>query len=203
MKGLKKTDSIFRWIILGIAIANILTYFMPIYESVYRGGEPELIYLYGSSSSSLVVVGFTNLLIPIISLIFLFANFKNSKLFFYGFSLTYILNSIFTLIILDNAVSNNSNSYYAYSFKYGYYFYIITSVLLAVTVICSFIFYLIIKKKNPNGEESNAVAASTKDSKIDAFKQRIEVLNDLKNQGILTESEYDQKRSEIVKDLEL
>ncbi|MDE6850383.1 MAG: SHOCT domain-containing protein, partial [Clostridia bacterium] len=30
---------------------------------------------------------------------------------------------------------------------------------------------------------------------------RIEVLNDLKEQGILTEDEYNQKRSDIVKDL--
>lgn len=55
METIKKTDKIFKWIILGIAIAHIITYLMPIYKSVYtyRDDTPEieLIYFYTNSSS--------------------------------------------------------------------------------------------------------------------------------------------------------
>ncbi len=202
MKRLKKTQAVFTWIVLGVAIANLLVYFMPMFQSVYRGGEPEFGYLYGSSSSYLIV-SFTNLIIPITAIIFLFAKFKNSKLFFFGFSLTYIFNSIFTIISLNKAITENDNDYYVYSFKYGYYFYIVTTVLLAVSAICLFIFYLIIKKKEANEESGNISQAQTQDSQIDLLKKRIDILNDLKTSGVLTESEYEQKRLEIIKDLKL
>ncbi|MDE5942801.1 MAG: hypothetical protein K2H30_01165, partial [Clostridia bacterium] len=133
MKTLKKTYSVFKWIILGIAIANLLSYFMPTFESIYRDGEPELVYLYGSGSSY-IAVSFTNLIIPIIAIVFLFAKFKNSKLFFFGFSATYIFNSIFIILSLSKAISNNSSDYYEYNFKYGYYIYIVTIALLAIAV---------------------------------------------------------------------
>ena len=40
-------------------------------------------------------------------------------------------------------------------------------------------------------------------SEIDIFKERITILDDLKQNGMLTDSEYEQKRNEIVKELKL
>ena len=206
MNTLKKTESIFKWIILGIALAHLISYFMPIYESVYKGSysDPEttLVYLYGSGASSYIIVSFTNLLIPIVSFVFLFANFKNSKLFFYGFSFTYIINCIFTILNLSKSINNNTSSYYEYSFQYGYYIFIVTMVLLALTIMGEFVIYLILKHKElePKAEQKEQIH---QDSKIDILRKRIELLDDLKNQGILTESEYDEKRAEIIKELKV
>ena len=207
MNTLKKTESIFKWIILGIALAHLISFFMPIYESVYKGStysDPEttLIYLYGSGSSSYLIVSFTNLLIPIVALVFLFANFKNIKLFFYGFSFTYIINCIFTTLNLSKSINDNTSNYYEYSFQYGYYIFIITMVLWALAIIGAFVIYLISKHKNLESEaEQNQQVHQ--DSKIDILRKRIELLDDLKNQGILTESEYDEKRAEIIKELKV
>lgn len=202
MKKLNKTESVFTWIVLGVAIANLLVYFMPMYEVVYRGGEPEFGYLYGGSSSYLII-SFTSLIIPITAIIFLFAKFKNSKLFFFGFSLSYIFSSIFNIINLNRAITDNDNTYYVYTFKYGYYFYIVTMALLAALSLCLFIFYLIIKKKEANAETEKLSQAQQQDSQIDLLKKRMDILNDLKSQEVLTESEYEQKRLEIIKDLKL
>lgn len=206
MSILKKTESIFKWIILGITLAHLVSYFMPIYESVYqsssRDPETNLIYLYGSGSSPLIIVNFTNLLIPIVALVFLFANFKNSKLFFYGFSATYILNCIFTTLNLSNAINNNTSSYYEYSFQYGYYIFIVTMVFLALAIIGAFVTYLILEHKEFEPEAEQKEQAHH-DSKIDILRKRVELLGDLKNQGILTECEYDEKRAEIIKELKI
>ena len=206
MQTLKKTDNIFKWIILGVAITHILTYFMPIYKNTYKSGtysDPitTLFYMYGGSSLYLIV-NFSNLLIPIVAIVFLFANFKNSKLFFFGFSTTYIINCIFTILSLSKSIKNNTSIYDDYSFVYGYYFFIVTMVLLALIIIGAFVIYLILKHKESQSE-SGQTQQVPQDSKINILRKRIEVIDDLKNQGILTESEYAEKRADIIKELKI
>ena len=199
---MKKADKVFKWIILGIFVAHIMIYFMPIYKYTYKStySDPEttLVYLYGSSSSY-SIISFTSLLIPIAALVFLFAQFKNSKLFFFGFSATYIINCIFTILLLSKAILNNNSNSYQYSFQYGYYVYIATLGLLAVAIIVAFIIYLVQKSKDKREEPTNL----HQDLKIDILRKRIELLDDLKNQGVLTESEYAEKRADIIKDLKI
>ena len=203
-KTMKKTDNIFRWIILGIFVAHILTYFMPIYESIYTSSysDPETTLYYMYMSGPYFIVNLSSLLIPIVAIVFLFANFKNSKLFFFGFSATYLLNCIFTILSLSKITSDNSNSYYEYSLKYGYYLYIVTMALLAVVIISAFIIYLV-RKSQDKKEEPEQSHQSPHDSKIDNLRKRIDLLDDLKNQGILTENEYEEKRADIIKELKV
>ena len=188
MNNLKKADSIFKWIILGLAIIHLVTYFMPVLESSYGSWNSSSLYYwyYGGS------VVYTSLLIPIIALVFLFANFKYSRLFFIGLSATYFFNSIFNLLGIADAGD----------FVYGYYIYVVTFALFVASVVSGFIIYLIIKAKS-----SKTVAETPsqpfESSDVDVLRKRIELLDDLKNQGILTESEYEQKRKDIIKDLKI
>ena len=199
---LKKADNIFKWIILGVAIAHLMTYFMPIYKNTYTYSDPVTTLVYMYSTSSYVLVNFSSLLIPIVTIVFLFVNFKNSKLFFFGFSATYIINCIFTTLSLSKLINDNTSSYNDYSFVYGYYFFIVTMVLLALVIIGSFVIYVILKHKELKSE-SEQKQQVPQESKIDILRKRIEVLDDLKNQELLTESEYEEKRAEIIKELRI
>ena len=199
---LKKADNIFKWIILGVAIAHLMTYFMPIYKNTYTYSDPVTTLVYMYSTSSYVLVNFSSLLIPIVTIVFLFSNFKNSKLFFFGFSATYIINCIFTTLSLSKLINDNTSSYNDYSFVYGYYFFIVTMVLLALVIIGSFVIYVILKHKELKSE-SEQKQQVPQESKIDILRKRIEVLDDLKNQELLTESEYEEKRAEIIKELRI
>lgn len=210
METLKKIDKIFNWLILGLVIVHLIAYFMPIYESVYSSSynntvETDIIYLYTNNSSVLLsyyIASSASLLFPILAIVFLFARFKTSKLFFFGFSTTYITNCIFIVLNLSKAIKSNTSSNYAYSYQYGYYFFIVTMVLLSLAIIGALVLYLILKHKELK-LESEQVQQVSQDSKIDILRKRIDVLDDLKNQGILTESEYDEKRADIIKELKI
>ncbi|MCH5350512.1 MAG: hypothetical protein J1F39_00895 [Clostridiales bacterium] len=202
---MKKIDKIFKWIVFGVFILHLLAFFMPIYSATSQTSysDPEVIlsYLYSSSSIYLLVY-FSELLIPIVAIVFLFANFKSSRPFFFGLMGTYMLNGIFTILSLSRMVLDNTSSYYDYAFQYGYYIYIVTLVFLFIAVISSFIVYLVSKSQNAN-EDAEASRETYQESKIDVLRKRIELLDDLKRQGVLTEREYDEKRSEIIKDLKI
>ena len=208
MKALKKTENIFKWIVLGMAIVHFVTYFMPIFKSVYTyrdTPETEIFYFYTNSSSlylSYYFASATSLLLPIIAIVFLFANFKSSRLLFFGFSTTYIINCVFTIISLSKSIKNNTNRNYEYSFQFGYYLFIITMVLLTLAIIGAFVIYLILKRKELK-IESEQVQPVSQDLKINILRKRIELLDDLKTQGILTESEYEEKRADIIKELKI
>ena len=208
MKTLQKADSIFKWIILGLTVVNIISYFLPIYDYIYYGSsrsEHTLCYLYGSNSSY-VVFSFSSLLIPIIAIVFMFANFKNSRLFFFGLSAAYIISCIFTILSVSH-LSNYRSDYYRYSLEYGFYIFIVTVALLSIAIIGSFVVYLLFNRKDSklNNKDSKSDFASEppQQTAIDVLRKRIEVLDDLKKQNILTESEYEQKRSEIVKEIKI
>lgn len=136
------------------------------------------------------------------AIVFLFANFKSSRLLFFGLSTTYIINCVFTIISLSKSIKNNASSNYEYTFQFGYYLFIITIVLLTLAIIGAFVIYLILKRKELK-TESEQVQQAYQNSKIDILRKRIEVLDELKNQGILTDSEYDEKRAEIIKELKI
>jgi uncharacterized membrane protein len=213
MNTLKKTERIFKWIIFGIALAHLISYFMPIYGVARKSGsahsDPKttLFYLYGENVSLYLAILLT---ILFVALVFLFASFKNSKLFFCGFSASYIINCIFATIVSSRALSrsmeNITSSYYEpsyeYSFYYGYYIFIVTMILLALAIIGAFVIYLILQHKELESEAEQKEQAH-QDLKIDILRKRIELLDDLKNQGILTESECGEKRAEIIKELKV
>ncbi|MCH5166060.1 MAG: SHOCT domain-containing protein [Clostridiales bacterium] len=210
MQIFKKIEKIFNWIVLGLAIMHLISYFMPIYKSVYTSSydntvETKVIYFYTSNASfyiSYYIVNSISLLLPITAIIFLFTSFKNSKLFFLGLSSTYIANCIFVLLDLSKAIDNNTNTNNVYIYQYGYYFFIVTMVLFALAIIGVFVIHLFLKHKNL-ATVSEQTQQVTQDEKIDVIRKRIEVLDDLKTQGILTESEYEEKRAIIIKELKI
>ena len=99
-------------------------------------------------------------------------------------------------------IKENTNSNYEYSFEYGYYLYLFTWVLLALAVIGALVIYLIMKNKELKSETDQTQQVS-QSSKIDILRKRIELLDDLKTQGILTEREYEEKRADIIKELKV
>ena len=84
-------------------------------------------------------------------------------------------------------------------------------VLLSIAVICAFIFYLILRCKDSNkdsestrqSEKSEQTHQSFEYSQVYDLRKRIELLDDLRRQGILTEAEYEQKRADIIKELKI
>ena len=200
MKSMKKVDYVFTWIIFGLFVLHLISYFLPFFESKSSGGKPELVYFYGGGSFY-INSNIINYLIPFIAIVFLFSKFKHGKLFFFGFSAAYLLSNIFVILSISKSASSDS-SYYEYSLKFGYYFFIVTLVLLAISILCSFIFYLMMRSEDSN-EESEQTRSSSPVSKIYYLRKKIEILDDLKNQGVLTETEYEQKRSEIIAELKL
>lgn len=210
METINKTDKVLKWIILGLFIAHILTFLMPIFECVYKNSygnttETTLYYFYTTFSSlhlSNLFVYATSLILPITALVFLFANFKNSKLFFFGFSVTYLIECIFTIMSLSKSIKNNTSSNYEYTLKYGYHLFTFTVVLLCLTIGVSFIIYLISKNKDSKPEPIQ-VQQTSDNSQIDTLRKRIDLLDELKEQGILTEREYEQKRAEIIREIKI
>ena len=209
MEALKKTEKVFKRLILCIFVAHISTYFMPIYESVYTSSWNDtktttVVYWYGSGgggSLSYIIYSSTALIVPILAIAFLFANFKNSKVFFFGLSATYAINCIFTLLTLSQNIKENTNTSYEYTFKYGYHFFILTLIFLIAAIIVAFVVYIVALSRNSKIESEQLQRSS--DSEIDIIKKKIEILDSLKQQGILTESEYEQKRSAIIEDLKI
>ena len=201
---LKKTEKILKWLILCIFVTHMLTYFMPIYESIYTSSwdntkTTALIYWYGySSSGSLTYIIYTStaLIVPILAVVFLFTSFKNSKAFFFGLSATYVINCIFTLLTLSKSIKESTKTSYEYTFKYGYHFFILTLILFIITTVVAFVIYLVAHSRNSKLESEQLQQSS--DSEIDNIRKKLELLVSLKQQGILTESEYEQKRSAII-----
>lgn len=209
MKALNKTEKILTWIIFCIFVVHVLSYFMPVYESVYTnswGNEKTTTtaYWYGSSISgslTYVIYSSTALIVPILAIVFLFARFKNSKVFFFGLSATYVINSIFTLLALSRAIKESKSTSYEYTLKYGYKFFLGTLILLIIVTVVAFVVYLVARSRNSNIESEQSQQSA--DSEIDAIRKKIELLDSLKQQGILTELEYKQKRSALIDTLKI
>lgn len=142
------------------------------------------------------------MLVPVFAAIFLFTEFKSSKLFSCGFSLAYIITNIYSFVLIGRAVKESGGSY-TYTLLYGYYLMLIETVLLLGVVIAALVLYILCKVKEKNTVSATEEQAVTNLSQTDTFKQRIELLNGLKDSGLLTEEEYGQKRSEIISELKV
>ena len=211
MTKLKKADLIFKYVILGLVVISLLTLFLPIYEQTYTSTyeettETTTFYFYGSSYftyTTTITVMLYALLVPILSIVFLFMNFKKSRLLSYGLISVYVLDNIFSLLLIKNMIADNTNERYTYTLKYGYSIFVAELVLLCAVVITSLVLYLIdsLCDKKARLRENNQDLSNP--TQIDLLKSRIETLNELKDSGIITEEEYEQKRSEIVKNIRI
>lgn len=207
MATLNKIDKYLKCVILGIFVIHLIAYFMPIFKVIHIQNDADVqisysyIYYGSFGGFSWNYASTSLLLMPIIALTFLFANFKNCRVFFYGFSATYITGCIFQLLAWSKEIYARTSSYYEYQHMYGYNFYVFTLVLLSIVVVLDLTMYIVSKFLKLKLEPKNLKLAS--DSNIDTVKSKIELLNNLKQQGILTEGEYEQKRSSIIKELKL
>ncbi len=203
MNKLNKTDSLLKWIILGLSLACILSLFLPVYQLSSRySTSVEKYYWYqiAQHNYSFIYLGgmVTVVLLNMVALSFLFGGFKNSRLFFFGFSGAFSLNSIFSILQIKSIINNETGSSSTIEFSYGYYIFVVLTALLIIAMICYFVCYLILKST-----DKKAAAKTDVKDVADELKQRVALLNDMKSNGILTEEEYELKRSELIQNLRI
>lgn len=196
-------------ILIAIMVLNIITYFMPYYKSTYSPtyGDKEVtnMYLYSGYFS---VTPFTTmtLIIPILAIVFLLTDFKNGKPLSFALIASQFMSNILLILSTKSYLLDRQSNSYEYNLTYGYYMCIVMTILLALALICSITIYIIIERKNsaqPQSHTKQIDPPVIKKSNIDIFKERINTLNELKNDGVLNDDEYEQKRNEIVKELNI
>ena len=207
MRKLTLTKNILIYLLIAVIALNIIAYFLPYYRSHYvpsYNGDEEIkvVYLY---SGYIAVSPFTAmvLIIPIMGITFLLTNFKNSKPFSFAFIASQLMTNILLLLSVKSYIEDRTSDSYTYTSLYGYNMCIAATVLLAITLISVIAIHIIIYLKTKNSKNFCDNDSHKPKSEIDIFKERITILDDLKQNGMLTDSEYEQKRNEIVKELKL
>lgn len=204
MEKQKKLEKIFKWIVFSIIIANILVYFLPIYQEIYMFGsqkQTSKYYLY-EGRYSVSYISIISILALALIAVFMFAEIKNKEYFALAFGSAYFLPDLFTLLTIRKAVKDTDSSY-KYSYCYGYYLFWIVSLLLILSVICWFVIKLLLKRKQANQETKETEELNEELTELDIVKRRLDTLNELKEEGVLTEEEYNQKRANIINDLKV
>ncbi len=206
MEKVKIAKIIFKCLCVVAIILLMLTYIMPVFGS-NDGSNKELYYMHHVSYNMYQFFSsISYFLIPLMAIAFLFAKMKNNKPIFFGLSSTYIALDIFFLIYLTQSISDKLDKY---DYKYGYYINIFALMLLVASIAALLITHLIAKSYENDNIEPTDSDLSSQDTQSSRFfeianlQKRLETLNDLKSQGILTKSEYEAKRSEIIKDLKI
>lgn len=207
MKKLTLTKNVLIYLLIAIIALNIIAYFLPYYRSHYVSSynsdeEIKVVYLYSGYVS---VSPFTAmvLIIPIMGITFLLTNFKNSKPFSFAFIASQLMTNILLLLSVKSYIEDRTSDSYTYTSLYGYNMCIAATVLLAITLTSVIVIHIIIYVKTKNSNNFCDNDSHKPKSEIDIFKERITILDDLKQSGVLTDSEYEQKRNEIVKELKL
>lgn len=200
MVELKKANTIFKWIIFAILIISLFSIFCPVYENEIRkdplnATKVFITYFYGYDVTSYSIL---ISLVPILAIVFLFVNFKNSQLFSFGLSVAYIINNIISVMSIYKFVEAQAESHdNFYSLSYGYYLLIIETILLGLAVILAIIFYAInvIEESKNEGFKFNG--------NLDELKKRLDFLTELRDNGVISDVEYEQKRNEIIKGIKI
>lgn len=199
MKKLTLTKNILICLLIAIIALNIIAYFLPYYRVSSSNSNKEFkdIYLYSNYSFSPFSV--MVLIVPILAITFLLINFQNSKPLSFAFSASQLMTNILLLLSLQNYIEDRTS----YITIYGYNLCIAATVLLAIALTAIITVHIIIYLKTKNDQIFYYDDDQEPKSEIDIFKERITILDDLMQNGLLTDTEYDQKRNEIVSELKL
>lgn len=210
MKKLNTVNLVLKIVLIVFIALNIITYFMPFYRQIYESSYSQdnsttKVYLY---SGYLSVSPFTSLtlIIPIMAIVFLLTNFKSSKGIAFGLTASQIMTNIVFLLSISNLLDNNSNINYTYKPLYGYNVCIAFTILLSLALVATITVFIVSKQISKRQQLMQLNNENTSDnvlSPIDIFKKRIKTLEELKQIGVLTENEYEQKRNEIVQEFKI
>ncbi|MDE5549358.1 MAG: SHOCT domain-containing protein [Clostridia bacterium] len=209
MKSIRITNSVLKWIIFALLIISLITMFFPIYQSKYTSTSTgsnsatttnKTTYEYGYSSfvtSIWNVYNVFTVLLTVLAIVFLFAEFKSSKIFSFGLIATNVINNFFSIMTISRYVNESSSNTTQYSLSYGYDLMLVETIILTLAVILAIIFYAIEKSLESKGDKK------TEDYSLDDLKERLNFLAELRDSEVITESEYEQKRAEIVKQIKV
>ncbi|MDE7328695.1 MAG: hypothetical protein K2N57_03000 [Clostridia bacterium] len=194
MEKIQKVDSCLKWIALILALMCILVCFAPAYgrESSSFDNKDVEYYFYDHNFPA---VNLFTIVILILAVTLLFSTLKNGKIFFIGLSFTYFLYNIFTLVTLSNTIEASTSTSYKYKFLSGYYLLIIFMALYMAVVIAYFVMAII--QRFLENQKGN------KNDNVKSLQNKIETISYLKEQGILSEEEYQEKRAKIVENLKI
>lgn len=194
-----------KWLVLGIIVFYLLTLFVPlVYKIYYPGTEKEDIYIlywytFASSSESTerALVGNEslsfNLLVPILTAVFLFLKSEKKKILFFTTASLFILKTILFLVSVNNLFARLNTLVYSYTYYLVYGYYLMWIAVCAFAIATIYLFIVHIKSKKEEKQKSI----------IDIMKDRLALLDGMKAGGILTEEEYDAKRAELIHELKL
>ena len=134
-----------------------------------------------------------------------------------------ILNLAVSILYILFAVANTTNEFYEFTSKYGPYFIIGLGALLFVAIVVLFILQLAIKSKEKKLADAAAAALANMPApeptepkepeelsysgvikqRLTAIKIRLDVLDEVKTSNVLTQTEYEEKRKEIIDELKI
>jgi len=199
---MKIAETVFKWIIFGLFVLYFILYFIPMFHIDYD--KYYLMYSGGIGRGyNFISVG--TILFPIFVLIFLFARFKNSKLFFFGMSAIVLFDFIVILKTIMEVVKASKYN----GFEPGFYVLFMTIVLMFIAIAAMAVLYIIgrinefreNKSLEPESVENAQAEGQTND--VPALINKLNVLNDLLKGGVINEDEYNEKRAEIVNNFKL
>lgn len=191
MEKIIRTLKVLKFVLFGLVLVNLLFLFSPMY-TVTANNTSTILYLYQN------VNVFVFLLFAACSCVFLLVKFNNAKLCAYvSIACLLIYNGVCYLLMSNAVMALEKNAVTYNSIQFFFYFTLFTSLVLLVSIG----FY--VAYKIYGAQIAAEEAAEAQEIEVEEFKNKIETLEELRKENLLTEPEYQIKRDEIVKGLRL
>lgn len=204
MEKAKKAAFVFKWLILGVSVLTVCLWFLPIYGPAGTGEDT----MFYDVFFSLSILGILAIFTLALSVSFVFSSKRDGVKFAFGLASVYF----FELVLYLCKIGEQIDASRTIELRSGFYLSCILTAVYFILFICVLVFSCIANSlddksnkevENSIADKNNEIEDTAMFSNMTSIKQRLEILNDWKKQGLLNETEYEQKRAAIIKDLKM